>query len=306
MERYPEGHFDLTLSSFSDGEHVKHLSVNAERQAILAEACKKLPDLERDLNFSDPITYRRILADNNRKILYCVIPKNGCTSWKALMFISSGAKTLEQVAKNTELVHNPYLLRRGGLVYLSNYSIEEIRLRLKEYYKFVIYRHPIERLASAWYNKFVQERSYSTGYFENIYSTFGKRMVNLTIVPFNGFLEALVSTNVHRWVRFSRDKHWEEQFKLCHPCHIKYDYIAKVETMDTDAKVLLTQYNVSQLPALNVADHNVKRRDEVEERISRPNISETLSQLSPDIRSRIKSKLENDMNILGYSWEGYE
>ena len=221
------------------------------------------------------------------------------------MFVSSYAIKIEHIAKNTDIVHNAKSLRRGGLVYLSNYSIEEIRSKLKGYYKFVIYRHPLERLASAWYHKFVQRRSYSTHYFQNVYSTFGERMGNLTLVPFKNFLEALVSTDPDLRLHFSRDKHWQDQFKLCHPCHIKYDYIAKVETMDTDAKVLLKQYGVSQLPEINVADHDINDTNEAEKWLSKPNISETLSQLSPAVRRKIKSRVEYDMNILGYSWEGY-
>ena len=35
------------------------------------------------------------------------------------------------------------------------------------------------------------------------------------------------------------DAHWENYYKVCFPCAIQYDYIAKLETSDTDAQFII-------------------------------------------------------------------
>ncbi len=161
----------------------------------------------------------------------------------------------------------------------------------------------MERLASAWYNKFVQQQWYSLSHFKNMYSAFGERVGNMTLITFGKFLEALVTTNA-RFSQFRNDKHVRDQYKMCHPCHIKYDYIVKVETMDIDSKPLLKLYGASELPVL--AAHNpVHDKHNAEKLLPRPNISEVLAQLPRDVLARLKTRLETDMKLLGYSWEGY-
>ena len=276
---------------------------NAERQTSVAAACNTLMGNESNLDFSKPKMYDRILVDEKRKVLYCVIPKNGCTVWKALIAVVSGGMDLEQIARNTEIVHTPLLMQEMGLLYLSKYPIGEIREKLNNYYKFVIYRHPMERLASAWYNKFVQQQWYSLSYFKYVYSAFGERVGNMTLITFNRFLEALVATKPG-FGKFQNDKHMRDQYKMCHPCHIKYDYIVKVETMDTDSKPLLELYGASELPVLP-ARNPVHDKHNAEKLLPRPNISEVLAQLPQDVWTRLKTRLETDMELLGYSWEGY-
>ncbi|XP_069947158.1 carbohydrate sulfotransferase 11-like [Cherax quadricarinatus] len=58
-----------------------------------------------------------------------------------------------------------------------------------------------------------------------------------------------------RWVEFvwyvvggghKEDEHWSPYLKLCHPCAIKYDYIAKYETLEKDAQEILSRISPSQ------------------------------------------------------------
>jgi hypothetical protein len=44
---------------------------------------------------------------------------------------------------------------------------------------------------------------------------------------------------------FRSDEHWQPQHRLCHPCQIHYDYIAKFESLETDALRLLRLFNAS-------------------------------------------------------------
>jgi len=37
------------------------------------------------------------------------------------------------------------------------------------------------------------------------------------------------------------DQHWRPQYKICHPCYIKYDFIGRFENLKNDAKYVLTK-----------------------------------------------------------------
>ncbi len=284
-------------------------SPNARRHEHLRKMCQDMSPEEqepRPVDLSKPKFYERLLADDNDKVLYCVIPKNGCTSWKALMALKSGFFNPFLIQNHPEEVHKPRNMREAGLTFMSNFTIEEIRWRMEKYYKFVIYRHPMERLASAWYNKFVQESWYAEQKYQLIYEKFGRVTDdNVTVVPFTGFLEALTSEEgkTNREIRgFQGDKHWQDQVSMCHPCYIQYDYIAKLETMDVDAQPLLQLFGATELPELNVAKPN---GTDSTRWMPRANIKESLAQVSPAVQEGIKVRLQRDMQLLDYTWEEY-
>ena len=44
---------------------------------------------------------------------------------------------------------------------------------------------------------------------------------------------------------FRSDEHWQSQDKLCYPCQINYNYVAKFETLEIDQLHLLRLFNKS-------------------------------------------------------------
>lgn len=122
---------------------------------------------------------------------------------------------------------------------------KEIILRLKTYQKFLVVRHPVERLLSAYKNKFVSATP--DGYaFQRAYAyhmmTFAR---NTSLVPpsgagmtFKEFLSFLVSHNPAYF-----QEHWAPYFHLCHPCTISYDFIGVYETLEDDSNQILRKIN---------------------------------------------------------------
>ena len=57
---------------------------------------------------------------------------------------------------------------------------------------------------------------------------------------FREFIQYLLDTDVEEY-----DEHWRPIFLLCTPCHIRYDIIAKVETLSKDAEFILYHRGLS-------------------------------------------------------------
>jgi len=51
---------------------------------------------------------------------------------------------------------------------LSTYSQEDINHRLKNYHSFIVVRHPLERVISAWHNKFEEGLYSKQGLVKNV------------------------------------------------------------------------------------------------------------------------------------------
>lgn len=57
---------------------------------------------------------------------------------------------------------------------------------------------------------------------------------------FREFIQYLLDTDVEEY-----DEHWKPIFLLCTPCHIRYDIIAKLETLARDADFILYHRGLS-------------------------------------------------------------
>jgi len=138
---------------------------------------------------------------------------------------------------------------------------------------------------------------------------------------------------VNQW-----DHHWMTYQRLCHPCHIRYDFIAKLETMQTDARVLLSIVGVDPyqrglpkppgsdddqraplqlvtapdnlpefkngVPSLN-SFRNVRRRKNHRTSLGFGDVSLTeFNELSHSERVKIESMYKRDIDMFGYAWDG--
>ena len=55
-------------------------------------------------------------------------------------------------------------------------------------------------------------------------------------VTFPEFVQYVLWDHIHN---VHADRHWQQQYDLCQPCHIKYDAIGFYETMRDDAEYIL-------------------------------------------------------------------
>ncbi|XP_066978991.1 carbohydrate sulfotransferase 11-like [Macrobrachium rosenbergii] len=241
-----------------------------------------------------------LLADDKHKVIYCFIPKVGCTSWKRVFMILGNISNAKQVDDIDAIL--PHLIvgemqllqtteelavtsesatamtearvqlmneesgenaadennntgrskadcngqrvkkEKSHLTATTDYrrttavecQDELLVKKLENYKKFIVVRHPIERLVSA--------------YFDKIHHKEGKLPMQRKVLPFVRKTRKNATVTDITWPEFVSfvvrkggrlNAHWMPYESLCLPCQIDYDFILKFETLDEDAEGLL-------------------------------------------------------------------
>ena len=114
---------------------------------------------------------------------------------------------------------------------VNPYNEIELKRYANNYYKFMIVREPMERLASCYYDKIIINPAKSLILFRNaIKKVISKsQKVRRKYVTFADFLQVVVIGKRGNATNFGR--HWLPFYILCTPCSIEYDYIGKFENI---------------------------------------------------------------------------
>ena len=237
--------------------------------------------------------YQRIIVDEKNKVLYCSIPKVACSSFKT--FVLKAATGIN----NTHFhVNNKDQLWRVGLKYLIDYDPKDREIKLTTYFKFIIVRHPFDRLISAYQNKF-SSRTKCLKRYQKLTKKIFKE--NSTADKYGGikptFDQFLYLVVKYHETRF-KNRHWLSYYEHCHPCNIKYDYIIKFETIEHDLKLFFQNYFKSN-----------EQQDIIRRHIGRSNITDKLrevtrrfSALDQNIVKKLLKIYEKDFLLFSYSW----
>ncbi|KAG7488334.1 hypothetical protein MATL_G00034330 [Megalops atlanticus] len=147
----------------------------------------------------------RIYVEEKHKILYCEVPKAGCSNWKRTLMVLNGlAPSTDEISHNA--VHYGRHLKK-----LDSFDSKGIHEHLNNFTKVVVVRDPMERLVSAFRDKFEQPNPY-------YHPVFGRAIIQK--YRENATLEALRSgsgVTFREFVRYlldaerpvGMDIHWE-------------------------------------------------------------------------------------------------
>ncbi|PIK49380.1 putative carbohydrate sulfotransferase 11 [Apostichopus japonicus] len=246
------------------------LSDLRSRSNLLRQQCAKLRnELDHVQAIRNPPD--GLIVDEKHKLLYCVVPKVACSSWKEF-FYEIGGYGQEQTNRNKT--------RKLVLTYFHHLPEAKRQEIYKKLYKFVFVRHPFLRLLSAYRDKMEPNGSYERLHAnkdqQSLYF-WRDRLGQDIIRVYHGESEALRmkrNRNDYRitfqeFVRYlvefpdkfyTKDRHWRPMHKLCYPCDIRYEFIANFETIDTDS-AFIRRLVKADLPEKNLHATNSSNLD---------------------------------------------
>lgn len=172
---------------------------------------------------------RHILVSDRYRFLYCYVPKVACSNWKRVLKVLAGV--LDNVDVRLKMDH------RSDLVFLADLRPDEIHYRLQHYFKFLFVRDPLERLLSAYRNKFGEIREYQQRYGVEIVKRYRAGAGPSPAgddVTFPEFLRYLADEDPERM-----NEHWMPVYHLCQPCAVRYDFVGSYERLEADANQVL-------------------------------------------------------------------
>lgn len=262
----------------------------------MENVCRK-NRVERSIDNIDPDKFKNIYVDDKHQLLYCSVPKVACTNWKRILLVLSGRlNTSHPMDISPSLVHSPQYT--NYLRTLSSYSVDEVQHRLEKYLKFMFVREPLERILSAYLNKFTMGYNdyFRKRYGRKIVKRFRKRPSAHALkygddVTFLEFVRYLVSDHIR-----PLNSHWRQYYKLCFPCVVRYDVIGKYETMQRDVQYVLEEARIGQKLKFPRSNKNPRL----------PKTSEMLqksySKLDPELVHKLWELYSVDYAMFGYKY----
>ena len=144
-----------------------------------------------------------------------------------------------KAVKDKEFIHMTYI-NKYGLKLLSQYPVKERADFLTDdtFIKFLVVRHPYDRLLSAYADKFVKVKNFVT----NVKKAIKKRFRNDTeapgVVTVKEYFTHL-SDSYNKIRDRGPSEHWLTYTDLCQPCQVNYDLILKLETSQHDTHLFI-------------------------------------------------------------------
>uniref|UniRef100_A0A670I8U1 Carbohydrate sulfotransferase n=1 Tax=Podarcis muralis TaxID=64176 RepID=A0A670I8U1_PODMU len=244
-----------------------------KRRSFLYDFCKRYTGKSRPRTHLTRMV-SRIYVEDKHKVLYCEVPKAGCSNWKRVLMVLSGVA--DSAANIThDAAHYGKHLRK-----LDSYNLKGIHKRLKTYTKVIFVRDPMERLVSAFRDKFEHPNSY-------YHPVFGKAIIKK--YRLNADRVALATGS---GVKFKEFIH-----QLCYPCAINYDYIGKFETLGDDANYFLRLIGAPE----GLTFPNFKDRHSSEKRTNLEVVRQYLAEISNTERQQIYNFYYLDYLMFNYS-----
>lgn len=237
----------------------------------------------------------RFYSDERHGMLFCPITKVGSTSWLALLLYANNA-----TGRSWPPVHNDKLMAKGGVPLFTSLNATNRERRLRSFYKWLVVRHPFDRLVSAWRDKLTMANSpYRKNMGRAIIQRYRWGDNNETrpeyknVARFDEFVQFLYETK-------RGDQHWGTYQRTCSPCSVDWDAILRTETNDEDAHFILERLPRYGKGVPFIHSH-AKNYDYLFQ--ADKDLSEYFSRVSPEAMEYIWKQYGTDMRLFGYEWD---
>ncbi|XP_037080021.1 carbohydrate sulfotransferase 11-like isoform X2 [Pollicipes pollicipes] len=216
------------------GGHRGRKTIMRERMRLRAETmrqtCEGKP-LYRAPAISDNIFY-----DKTHALVWCPVYKAGSTNWLKLL---CRAHSLDRPWRRGPRRPCPIEVLRRHLGTIGRGWQVPPTVR----HRFLVVRHPLERLLSAYRNK-LEGPDLHAFYREKVARMISRHRVGRVEsdrrvhpgqspppLTFDEFLRSVAAKDV-------LDEHWKPYYALCTPCNIEYDLVGKFETLAEDQRYI--------------------------------------------------------------------
>jgi len=170
---------------------------------------------------------------------------------------------------------------------------ERNRQRIDTYFKFVFVRHPLDRLLSAFREKFRLVPEYMHSYGRRIIRQYRANATTESLERGDDVtLEEFVRFMVDTGLRFRKDVHWTSQYKLCQPCAISYDFIGHYETLWSDGDYVLQRLGINS---------DVRFPRWTKNRTHNQPYESAYDSVRPEYMKRLKKLYSRDYEFFGYT-----
>ena len=182
---------------------------------------------------------------------------------------------------------------KSNLIPLYHYTEEQRAIRLKTYFKFLFVREPLHRLLSAFKDKFLANVTVNdiiNKYRSDIVKSYRPRDYvrnGINLITFPEFIKYYSDQK-------TRDHHWRQFDKICHPCLVKYDFIGKLENLSEEGPSLLRMAGLSDKVAF----------PPIHQHTSGDEVLKYYSQIPPDDIKKIGELYVSDFAMFGYEYLG--
>ena len=261
------------------------------RMNALQKCCPKEKSLKKLKKRKRENLLQHIIVDRKNKLLYCYIPKVASSNMKRLIL------TLQNYTDDSNAIKH---FDHRGFEFLSDVGIKERDEILKTFFKFLFVRNPLDRILSAYRNKFEKDNTkFQVAFGRHIVRKYRNQRVlgttnmkgnDVTFQEFGKYL--LDKRNAFQ----NMNEHWMPMYELCQPCYIKYDFVGSFEHLGLDTTALL-----AELRAIRAIKFP-RKQPGYGRALDQNEIAEYYKNLTADEYGKLHQRYMNDFKCFSYKF----
>ncbi|XP_017793067.1 PREDICTED: carbohydrate sulfotransferase 9-like [Habropoda laboriosa] len=300
----------IQTASYISNEYYKHNNPLNNKSGTTAFSIEEMENIRIQLNTrkSELEQYCQVIArtgsnldnvlsnmiiDTTHEISWCPIYKAASSTWMKQFATLGGVLTesaMELIRKNILQINT--IVRKA---FPRDRDIKKAFQKLNRTKKFLIVRHPFERLVSAYRDKLehIEGRDY-------YYKRFGRHIAH-KYHRFRKLNETKLEPTFTEFLRFIVeekyfDEHWAPFIDTCEPCLIKYNYILKFDTFDRDQKFLIQELGLNEYLYEKNDLKNINPRGVTTTAL----VKEYMQNVPRSLLDKINKVYENDFKLFSY------
>lgn len=182
-------------------------AIQQQRREKMMEICNNMNSLK-----IEPSKLKRIVVDDRRKILMCLLNKGASSTMTRLILYSNHLyqKEFPNVSVEQMEVHS---IASYQMTLLSHYNQDQIKCRIDNYFSFMFSRHPLIRLVSAFRDRFTRRGPMYASKAKDIIMKYRLNQTNIKVgttsdVQFHEFAKFIATEGD------GTDRHWKSMQDL--------------------------------------------------------------------------------------------